>query len=324
MEIVVGSRLHFGLLHVPGRLETEGTAGAPKVRSFGGAGMMIDAPELRIEARQAESWRAEGPHGEQIIAYAESCSRAVGDAVHPLAFRCKAAPSRHAGFGSGTQLGLAVAKLVAETSGRVATPLQELARWVGRGKRSAIGAYGFAEGGFIVEAGKQNRKRIITRVSPRHPFPEEWPIVVVLSKGEGAVHGSLESQLFSGLENYATADRSTEFLCRVLLLGVIPALIERDYEAFGNSLHEFNRFAGERFAKAQGGAFASGRISEIVELLRGEGCPAVGQTSWGPAVFAICCDEQAGARMAVRARQLFYPAEVFVARAANRGAVLTE
>jgi beta-ribofuranosylaminobenzene 5'-phosphate synthase len=323
MEIVAGSRLHFGLLHVPDRLEAEGTADVPQVRSFGGAGLMIDAPELRIEAHSAKSWSARGPHAETILAYAQACRHSLGeDAGPPLEFRCNTAPPRHAGFGSGTQLGLSVARLIAEMSGKGAAPVQELARWVKRGKRSAVGAHGFAEGGFIVEAGKRTDRELSPRIA-KHAFPEEWPIVIVLSKIEGAIHGSLESQLFSGLVSDNGAERHTEILCRVLLLGVIPALIERDYAAFGHSLYEFNRLAGERFAKAQGGAFASGQIAEIVETLRSAGCPAVGQSSWGPAVFAICSDDEAAARIAVRARQLVYPAEIFVAHATNRGAVLT-
>ena len=298
--------------------------GIPVLRSFGGAGLMIDAPELRIEACPAKSWAAEGPHAEQILAYAQACRRSLGEAVGPpLAFSCKTASPRHAGFGSGTQMGLAVARLIAHTSGRLAAPIQELARWVERGKRSAIGAYGFAEGGFIVEAGKRTDCELSTRIA-RHPFPESWPIVIVLPKIEGAVHGALENHLFSSLVNDATAERCTEFLCRLLLLGLIPALIERDYDEFGQSLYEFNRQAGERFAKAQGGPFAAGPIAEIVETLRREGCRAVGQSSWGPAVFAICSDEEAAARLANRARQLFDPAEIFVAHAANRGAVVSE
>ena len=325
MEIVTGSRLHFGLLHVPSHVET-GESGIPVTpRSFGGAGLMIAEPELRIEARPAAAWSAEGPCAETIIAYAESCRRMMGpENCRPLTFRCRAVPPRHAGFGSGTQMGLAVARLIAETSGRSDLPTKELARWVQRGKRSAIGAYGFAEGGFLVEAGKREPAELSTLIT-RHSFPENWPIVIVHSFAKGAIHGLEESSLCNDLQNDRLAIRNTEVLCRILFMEVIPALIERDYQAFGQGLYEFNRQAGERFAKVQGGVFASGQTALIVETLRREsGCLAVGQSSWGPAVYAVCGDEEEAARLAVRARQIFYPAEVFITHAANQGALLRQ
>src|SRR5437868_6920280 len=156
MEIATGSRLHFGLLYVPGQTEASLPENAGGMRSFGGAGLMIAEPALRLQAKRADVWSAEGPCADQIMAYAQSCRRMVGENVcPPLAFRCRSLPARHAGFGSGTQLGMSVAKLVAEMSGINDCPLKELARWVARGKRSAIGSHGFAQGGFLVEAGKR-------------------------------------------------------------------------------------------------------------------------------------------------------------------------
>ncbi len=324
MEVITGSRLHFGLLHVPGQTEAGPHGSAARVRSFGGAGLMIAEPCLRLEARRAESWIAEGPCADQIMAFAQACRRKIGeDACLPLAFRCRSAPPRHAGFGSGTQLGLAVAKLIAEMSDPTDCSVKELARRVGRGERSAIGTHGFAEGGFLVEAGKHAKIELSTLVG-RHPFPEDWHIVVVLPSTNKAIHGVEEGRLFSDLEDDRTALRSAEVLCRLLFLEVIPALIERDYEVFGNALYEFNRKAGERFAKVQGGAFASEQVAELVERLRCEHCPAVGQSSWGPAVYAICRDEEEAVRMAIRARHSCHTAAIITTRALNFGAVVGE
>ncbi|HEV8059066.1 MAG TPA: beta-ribofuranosylaminobenzene 5'-phosphate synthase family protein [Gemmataceae bacterium] len=324
MEVITGSRLHFGLLHVPGKKEAEPHGSAAKVRFFGGAGLMIAEPCLRLEAHRAESWSAEGPCADQIMTFAQACRRKIGeDACPPLAFRCKTAPPRHAGFGSGTQLGLAVAKLIAEMSGRTDCSVKELARRVGRGERSAIGTHGFAEGGFLVEAGKHAKIELSTLVG-RYPFPEDWRIVVVLPSASKTIHGVEEGRLFRDLEDDRTALRSAEVLCRLLFLGVIPALIERDYEAFGNALYEFNRKAGERFAKVQGGAFASEQVAELVETLRCEHCPAVGQSSWGPAVYAICRNEEEAGRMAIRARLFCQTAAIIATRALNFGAVAGE
>lgn len=45
----------------------------------------------------------------------------------------------------------------------------------------------------------------------------------------------------------------------------------------------------------QGGPFASPRIGELVKTLRAAGVRGVGQSSWGPTVFALC-ESDAAAR----------------------------
>lgn len=320
MDIVAGSRLHFGLLHVPGRADETQFGSGAGLRVFGGAGLMIEEPRLHLEARRAAAWNVEGPLAAEILDFTKACRGALGDTeCSPLSIRCKAAPPRHAGFGSGTQLGLSVAKLVAEMNGKSNLPVQELAQWVGRGMRSAIGAHGFAAGGFLVEAGKMHEAELSPLLF-RIEIPESWRIVIVLRSSESTIHGNQERKMFGELQNDECAIRATEALCRILLLGVIPALKAGDYVAFGESLYEFNRRAGERFAKAQGGAFSSEGIAETVEYLRQEGCRAVGQSSWGAAVFAICRDDHEASHVTLRARLRFPSAQVFGVRALNSGA----
>jgi beta-RFAP synthase len=322
MEIAAGSRLHFGLLHVPVREASNGREGTTSLRAFGGAGLMIEEPALRLEARKADRWSAEGPLAAEIMAYAEVCRRALGEgACSPLTIQCHSAPPRHAGFGSGTQLGLGVARLVNEMSGRPDVPIDELARMTGRGKRSAIGANGFLQGGFLVEAGKLDGASLPLPIF-RAAFPAGWPVVVVLRQVETAIFGSQESKIFNDLQPDASALKATESLCRILIMGILPALLEQDYGTFGESLFEFNRKAGERFAAVQGGPFAAGGVAAVIESIRQEGCRAVGQSSWGPAVFAICSDEKHAARVEARARQLFQSAHVFTTHARNQGANL--
>jgi beta-RFAP synthase len=283
---------------------------------------MIEEPALRLEARVAKTWSAEGRLADEVLDFAKACRRALGeDRCPPLTLRCHSAPPRHAGFGSGTQLGLAVATLVSQLGGAHGLPIEGLARWVGRGQRSGIGVHGFARGGFLVEAGKLSEANVATPVYQRE-FPESWRVVLVLRLGPPAIHGALENRIFHDLQHDDDSMRTTEVLCRILLLGVLPSLEEQDYSAFGESLYEFNRKAGERFASKQGGIFAAGAVSEIIESFRKEGCVAVGQSSWGPAVYAICSDEKEAARVASRASQLFPTAEVHITRARNCGASL--
>jgi beta-RFAP synthase len=317
MEVNTGSRLHFGLLHVPGTNTAARPEIAATIRSFGGAGLMIQEPALQLSAEPASRWRAEGPGSDDILGFVQKCVKAANnEALTPLAFHCHRLPPRHGGFGSGTQLGLAVASLIVRAQGNSDVPVESLASPVERGKRSWIGIHGFARGGFLVEAGKATlagRSPLIVR----EPFPEHWPIVVTRPTHQLPIHGSEELQMFKELHREESALRIAEELSRLLLLGVLPALLEKDYQRFAESLFDFNRKAGERFAKVQGGLYASPRIAEFVEVLRQEQCPASGQSSWGPAVYAICRDEAHARRVVDRISRFSPYAETLITSAKN-------
>src|SRR5207302_870603 len=138
----------------------------------------------------------------------------------------------HAGLGTGTQLGLAVARAVAESGGEPGLDAVELACRVGRGARSALGVHGFARGGFLVEAGKREAGELAPLVA-RLDFPEPWRLVLALPPGPPGLHGRLESQALTRLLADPAALPRTEALCRLVLLGLLPALLEEDLEAFG-------------------------------------------------------------------------------------------
>src|SRR5215208_7416373 len=137
------ARLHFGVLDLRGELG----------RCFGGLGAAIPAPSLLVEAVPSARVSAEGPDADRAMEFATRFLAHTGlpGGVHLHIHR--AIPS-HSGLGSGTQLGLAVARALAELHGVTATTL-ELAAAVARGKRSAIGTWAFALGGFIVEGGQK-------------------------------------------------------------------------------------------------------------------------------------------------------------------------
>jgi predicted sugar kinase len=60
---------------------------------------------------------------------------------------------------------------------------------------------------------------------------------------------------------------------------------------------------GRWFSHAQGGTFAPGASSDLVQRLREWGAAGVGQSSWGPAVYAIVDGDDAAHTLARRARQ---------------------
>ena len=67
IRVVTGSRLHFGLLRPPP---------ADGRRGFGGCGLMIDAPAIRVAVEPAAEWSATGPSADRALA--------VGRRVAPI------------------------------------------------------------------------------------------------------------------------------------------------------------------------------------------------------------------------------------------------
>jgi beta-RFAP synthase len=314
LRVQTASRLHFGFLSLPGVGE------GASARRFGGVGLMVERPGLRLRAAPAAEWSAEGPLAGRALTFARAFAGSAAEGPPQRLVVEQAAPE-HAGLGTGTQLGLAVGRLLATAWG-IDLSATELAGRVGRGLRSALGVHGFEQGGFLVESGKRSDDGL-SPLAARVTFPEAWRVVLALPRQVPGLHGPDEQGAFRQLAESA-AVLPTDALCRLVLLGLLPALAAGDVEAFGEALFEFNARVGEAFARVQGGPYAGPRVAELVAFLRGEGVRGVGQSSWGPAVFAVVGDEGRASDLAARVRrQLGLSAdEVFVTQARNRGAVV--
>ena len=100
VRVSAPSRLHFGLLSL----------GAQDRRQYGGAGVMIDAPGLRLSLRPAERLAAAGPLAERALALARRFAAQSGLGEEPsVQIDVEAAAPEHAGLGTGTQLALSIA-----------------------------------------------------------------------------------------------------------------------------------------------------------------------------------------------------------------------
>jgi len=298
IEVRAFARLHFGLMNVGAAPPWENLDGERinEGRRFGGVGLMIDAPRLILRARPSSStWSAQGSGHERILATVQRLidpsikSAGFGSSVDlpPQQFEVIEALPEHAGFGSGTQLELAVARTLLALLGRSDYSAADLACWTGRGRRSAVGVHGFAHGGLIVEAGKRGDEGIAPLVV-HAVLPEEWRIVTVLPAGHSGLHGDAECRAFDQLP---ASDSARDRLCRLVLLEMIPALRVGDFPMFAEAVYEFNARVGELFAPIQGGRYAQPLIADGIRKLRCLGVRGVGQSSWGPAIFALVEDE---------------------------------
>jgi beta-ribofuranosylaminobenzene 5'-phosphate synthase len=327
IRIRTPSRLHFGLMSIPAEEASawpnqEGDLTLPR-RHFGGVGLMIERPGIDLTLESAASWSAEGSLAERAHGFAKRYCTALGiDASFHL--RVADAAPEHAGLGTGTQLGLAVARALAEITQQSVRDAVTLARLVGRGRRSALGVHGFAAGGFLVEAGKRDPDAIAPLVG-RWDFPAEWSVLLIVPRGTQGTHGTRELDAFADLSRRPADDRTTEILSRIVLLGLIPALLERDLPTFGEALYDYNRRAGAMFQPVQGDFYADPRSAAIVKAVRGLGIPGVGQSSWGPAIFAIVAtDRAADLREWLVNKMRLTPEEIMLTRASQQGAVVDD
>ncbi len=309
VQIEAPARLHFGMLDLRGDLG----------RRFGGLGAALPAPRLLLRARRSAHLRATGLETERVMAFAERCN-----AYHKLDTRAhlhlfEALPS-HVGLGSGTQLGLSVARALAELNGLPTNPTA-LAAAVGRGARSGVGLWAFALGGLVLEGGRREGE-VIAPLLARHTIPESWHCVLAIPRSRAGLSGESEAAAFRTLP--APPSKEVERVAHLILMQLLPAIAEGDLPAFGAALTEVQRLNGGWFASAQGGLFAPGPTAELVETLREAGAAGVGQSSWGPTVYAIVGSPDDGRRLARLARETLQgQGEVLTTTFDNVGARVT-
>ncbi len=278
-------RLHLGFV------DPAGTLG----RRFGSLGLVIDGFETVIEVRAAErdTLTATGSAEQAEVARAAAhleVMRAGTGCDQPLHLHLHRVLPAHAGFGSGTQLALAVGRAFSAWHGLdLATPL--LAAWLGRGLRSGIGIAGFDQGGLLLDGGPGSPSRPAPLLS-RVELPEAWRVVVVTEPGRSGLSGASEREALAHLEplgREAAAD-----LCHQVLMRILPGAADGHFEGFAAGLNHLQRRLGEHFAPAQGGlAFTSAEVARAVHAMGAAAGPdgaAIGQSSWGPTGFAIVPD----------------------------------
>jgi beta-RFAP synthase len=245
----------------------------------------------------------------------------------PLRISVTTPARHHLGLGVGTQLALSVARAVAEASAVPFDPYQAAA-WLGRGRRSAIGVHGFCHGGFLVDAGLRSGFALSPLVA-HHTFPADWVVLLAWPRDLAGEHGTRERLAFDALAQYPANPRRTDTLARLALLDMLPALVQFDCAAFGEALFEFNRTVGEWFAPWQGGVYSHAWTTQAVQALRDLGMHGVGQSSWGPAVFAIAREQElhvdtVTAALARACQAPLTSFEVQITHANNTGAQVVE
>jgi beta-RFAP synthase len=287
--VETAARLHFGLL------DLSGASG----RRFGGIGAAAPCIGTRISVEPFASIEARGEDARRAAEFARRFMDHHGIRGGARITIERAVPS-HAGLGSGTQLGLSVARALAELYD-LPSAAPALARSVGRARRSAVGMWTFEGGGFVVEGGHRGGSNgTMPPLIARVPFPSTWRCVVVIPEARPGVSGEAEAEAFASLP--APNVSEVDHVATLVLLRMLPALAENDIAAFGAALTEVQEINGRWFASAQGGTFAPGPSTMLIQRMREWGAAGVALSSWGPAGSAVVVGADIAKDVAANAR----------------------
>ncbi|MFD9356354.1 beta-ribofuranosylaminobenzene 5'-phosphate synthase family protein [Streptomyces sp. NPDC060031] len=328
VRVSAPARLSFTLISLDGT----------SMRRNGIAAMAVDRPGLTAEVRAA----ADGTT--VVTGTAEETTREVAAAVETLRGLWDGPAARvdvteplpqHSGFGSKTNTLLAIGHAYGRLCGQK-TDLRELARILGRGRTSGAST-GLAEyGGFLVDGGHRNPpefarapqdflrpSRFAREVAPPKPvvrldFPD-WPVLVLLTNGRH-LGGQEELDWFQKVtpippqESWRTS--------HLVFMGLAPAVLEQDYEAFCAAVDEIT-FTGH-FKQAQI-AFQGEAVTSVLDAGRAEpSVDAIALSVTGPACFAFTQRPQAASVWAEELRRRGLIRDFWFTKANNDGISTTD
>lgn len=321
IRVCAPGRLHLGFLDPSGSLG----------RRFGSVGLVIDGFETEVVITPAseDEVLADTPTARAELDRAANHLQRMRQRTgrrEPLTLRLHRALPAHAGFGSGTQLALAVGRAFALWHGLdIATAT--LAQWLGRGQRSGVGISGFDQGGLLVDGGP-GVDGAPAPLLARAALPEAWRIVVVMDERVRGLSGRDEREAIAGLPPLPPAQAAD--ICHQVLMRVLPGAAEAGFAAFAAGVNHMQRLLGDHFAPAQSGSrWTSPAVARLMQWwqLSAGGAAAIGQSSWGPTGFAITPSPAAAQGLvdAARAAGMIDAAlQLRVVAGRNHGAVVNE
>ncbi|MEG3224861.1 MAG: hypothetical protein BME94_04860 [Methanobacteriales archaeon Met13] len=328
MIIKTPSRLHITLI------DLNGSQG----RVDGGVGLTLEKPSLVLKLKPVERGiEVEFSKNRNLILnrrkdYQSKIESAAVKMMEFLGldggfnFKVEKTYPNHAGLGSGTQIALAVGKLLSNYVGHDLSAWK-IAQIVGRGGTSGIGIAAFQEGGLVVDGGHRISEKLeflpssASPASPppviaRYDFPQDWKVLIVVPRFENRISGKKEVNIFQ--EYCPVPLREVEKLSHLLLMKMMPAIVEGDLDAFGDAL---NLIQNMGFKKIEN-QLQNPLIGELMESLRLAGAAGAGMSSFGPTVYAIT---DKGPNELIKAAEDVlgcHEGEIITTKAQNHGAEL--
>jgi len=274
LSISTPARLHFGIIDMRGDLG----------RIHGSVGVAIKNPRLIIDIKESTETKIIGARSSRASEIVETLRKTYGIKSGVTLTIHEDIPE-HMGFGSGTQLALAIGTGLNRIYD-LGLSIEDIAVKLERSRVSGIGTHGFLQGGFIVDGGHRvDNRDTVPPVVYRQDFPEDWKFVVCIPEINKGFSGEQEKNAFKELEPPPV--ETVASVSRIVLLKMIPAIIERDITLFGDAMTRLDTIFGDYWKKIQGGTYTHPRIEECVNHLLQNGAYGAGQSSWGPALYGL-------------------------------------
>jgi len=199
VSVEAPARLHLGFLDPSASLG----------RRFASLGLVIDGMSTHLSVARA---------ARDLVEVPQSCDDATHDRLgrhidvlkretglrSPLHMILHRAPPAHAGFGSGTQLALAVGRAFAACH-NIELETRRVAALLGRGERSGIGIAGFDRGGLLLDGGP-GAAGAVAPLLAQAAFPPRWRVLLVLDDRLDGLHGSQERAVMDRLAPFPRAN----------------------------------------------------------------------------------------------------------------------
>jgi beta-ribofuranosylaminobenzene 5'-phosphate synthase len=274
LRIVAPAHLHIG------NPDLSGDYG----RLYGTLGFAIEEPKLILEAsigkRKCDCERRDARKLFVILSQEYKCN---------LSMHIEKEIPRHVGLGSTTPLYLAINQAFEILcNGNYNVDVKKIALKLGRGTISALGVYSYMYGGFLYDGGFtiSRKGRMIPPLVFRTEVPKDIAIIVVVPEKPIKKIIKLKEKEAEILERLPRMDpHFADKLSRIILMGILPYLLEKNWEEAGRNITRFNRLLGEYWSIEQGGVYCCPEVEEIIDVMLSQKALFAAQSSWGPTAY---------------------------------------
>ncbi len=255
-------------------------------RTVGGLGFRLSEPKISVFISTVNSTLDIAPLKQPSIVLSVAKELGLPD---NLSICVSSSFGKHIGLGYETQLNLCLLKGLFLLANKPFTSLEACRYRIGQ--ISGIGSGSFFYGGFVVDGGypciKGNKKVLnglhCERPAPvifKNQFPVEWKVILAIPKSANSLSGESEAAFFDHIT--PICEKHAHELSYYILLGVLPALIEKDFTAFIESMTQICRLG----TKPHEEELNAGLSGLLLRYLRKEyGFASV--SSLGPSVFSF-------------------------------------
>jgi beta-RFAP synthase len=289
------ARLHFG------QLDLNGDIG----RIYGGSGVGIKEPYCKMKFKKSDKIIVKGEKSKEVKNTLEKLinnlrEKALLNENLGVIVEVENILPFHTGLGSGTQIGLTLAEGINNLY-NLNLDKFKIAELVDRKhSRSAIGFGVFYYGGFITDGGRTTEEKENDNYLPpilfKESIPEDWYFIIIIpSLAKEKMAGKKEIETFKKIEKMdikISAENSHH-----LLLGMLPALKEKDIIKFSKHLNIIEDNVADYFSEIQSGKYTSSYAQEIIDFLESNQVLGRGQSSWGPSLYALFQNKEKAKRI---------------------------